>query len=130
MPRGAVPRRPTPPMPPCRRPKSAGQTRSTAARRTSRGRLSWLTVEGTPQRRKVELLHPQHGLEGAFRRGDIGRIQHLLEALRHDLPREAEPVLQPAALLRVRVAARAKLFPKIIHLGLRPAPDLKGHGLG
>ncbi len=40
------------------------------------------------------------------------------EPLRNDLPRDPEPILQPAALLRRRIAALGEALPVVVDLGL------------
>src|SRR4051812_12067572 len=75
--------------------------------------------ERPPEFGDVELLHlhqGRHGPRGAFR---PRLAQHLGHAARHHLPRHAEPVLQPPALLGLRVAALRQLRPVEIDLLLR-----------
>ena len=60
------------------------------------------------QRVDVQLLHLQHRLHGPPRLLRVGVAHVLAELPRDDLPRDAEPVLEPAALLRLGVAALAE----------------------
>ena len=50
------------------------------------------------QRLDVDLLHLQHRLHGALGAPRVGVAQQLAEPLGDDLPAQAEPVLEPAAL--------------------------------
>lgn len=77
---------------------------------------------------ETELPHAHHGLEGAPRSFGLMIFEHLCHALWHDLPREAEFVHQPSALLRGGIAARAELIPESVHFLLHIALDLEGDG--
>ena len=65
----------------------------------SRGMLQRLALCRTFDRGDVDPLHGQHRLHGALRLGGIGIGHQREQAFRHDLPRQAELVLHPAALL-------------------------------
>src|SRR4029079_17019736 len=93
-------------------------------RRTSR-RLSGIRAL---QRSDVELLHLQESLHDPSGLVGIRVLDQLGEDGRHDLPRHAELVLEPAALLRVLVAAGAELLPVLVDLRLRVAVHLEGDG--
>jgi len=57
----------------------------------------------------------------------LARSGSFWQGRRNDLPRESILVLEPAALLRLRVAAGSELLPVIVHLLLRLAFDIKGN---
>jgi hypothetical protein len=70
-----------------------------------------------PELTDLDLAHPEHGLHGPA--GAIGvRVGHqLVQRTRHDLPREPEAVLDPAA--RARLAAiGGQGAPEPVDLGL------------
>ena len=62
-----------------------------------------------------------------FERGRVGVVEEGLPALRHDLPREAELVLQPPALALL-AAVGGEGVPVVVDLGLVGAADLEGDG--
>ena len=72
--------------------------------------------------RDVELLHAKHR---ALRLRRFVILQHLGQSLRHDLPGEAISVLQPPALLCLRIAALRQLLPVVVDLVLRVAEHLQ-----
>src|SRR5512142_534389 len=78
----------------------------------------------------VELLHLQHGFGDALRARAVGALHHLPKDPRDDLPGEAEPVLEPAALLRL--AAFGQLLPEEIHflLGIAVHHEREGRREG
>jgi len=73
----------------------------------------------------VELDHPEHGLHRALRAGGIGAAEIFWQRSRHDLPRYAVAILQPAALFSL-AAVRQQRVPEPINLGLIGAVDLEG----
>ena len=73
----------------------------------------------------IELLHLQHGLKGSL--GFCG--VRISQDLGHNLPGEAKLILQPAALLRLRIAALGQPLPVVVYLLLRRALDLERDGL-
>ena len=74
----------------------------------------------------VEPRHPQHGLEDPLARGVFGIASEPLQpSFRHDLPTDAEAVLQPAAL--AGFAALGEFGPVAIHFRLARAEDLQRH---
>src|SRR6266498_3820804 len=87
-----------------------------------------LPLERPLQLRDVELLHPQQRLHGPPGLLLVRIAHHLGKHGRHDLPGEAVLVLEPAALLGLRVTARGQLVPVLIHFLLRLAHDLEGDG--
>src|SRR5471032_3303330 len=76
----------------------------------------------------VELFHAHHRLHGALSGGLVVAGDHLHDDGRHHLPRQAVAVLQPAALLRRRVAALGQTIPVMVDLVLRLAIDLERDG--
>ena len=56
-------------------------------------------------------------------RSGSGSVEQLVQPRRDDLPREAEPVLEPAA--RALLAALRELAPVLVDLVLRLAADLE-----
>ena len=69
------------------------------------------------KRADVELLHFEHCLHHALRFFRVGIAQQLPQLRRHDLPRQAEFVLEPAALNFPAVCG--EFFPVRIHFLLR-----------
>jgi len=59
----------------------------------------------------------------------VGVGHHVHERHRHDLPRHAELVLEPAALLRFDRPARAEIAPEMVDFFLVLAVDLKRNRL-
>ena len=80
------------------------------------------------ERRDVELLHAEHRLHGAVGAGRVGVVEEGLPALRHDLPGEAELVLQPTALALL-AAVGGEGVPVVVDLGLVSAADLEARRL-
>src|SRR5258708_31243162 len=58
-----------------------------------------LALIGAPQAVDVELDHAHHRLHRALRAGLVGSAEIFWQRGRHDLPRHAVAILQPAALL-------------------------------
>src|SRR3954464_11066989 len=55
-------------------------------------------VVGLLELAHVELAHPEHRLHNAAGAGGVTTAtEHLAERVRDDLPREAEPILEPTA---------------------------------
>jgi hypothetical protein len=77
----------------------------------------------------IELLHLQHGLKGSLGFCGVRIIKQLSQDLGHNLPGEAKLILQPAALLRLRIAALGQPLPVVVYLLLRRALDLERDGL-
>src|SRR3954468_22126952 len=75
----------------------------------------------------VELRHAHQGGQDALRPAGVG--QELRQDGGDDLPRQAEAVLEPAALLGRGVAAGPELLPVAVDLVLRGARDLERDGL-
>ena len=71
----------------------------------------------------VQLLHLEHRLHCPLRAGRRGILEQVGQETRHHLPGHTELVLEPAALLGVRVAARRELLSAIVDLVLRLAAD-------
>src|SRR5207237_10877053 len=74
--------------------------------------------------RDVSLLHLQqrrHHPVGAL----AGLFYHLRDHTRHDLPRHSVAVLEPAALLRLRVPTDGEALPVVVHFVLAVAIHLK-----
>src|ERR1043166_467841 len=88
-----------------------------------------LTRRGALQGGDVEFLRLKNGIHDTTRFGCVGALQQLRHDGGNHLPGEAELVFEPAALLRVRVAARAQFAPVIIDLLLFVANDLERDGL-
>jgi hypothetical protein len=59
----------------------------------------------------------------------VGLSEQLRQNFGDNLAGEAELILQPTALLRLRIAAIRQLLPVVIHLLLRRALDLERDGL-
>src|SRR5438105_2386601 len=70
---------------------------------------------------QVELLHAEDRLHAPGGAALVGAGQHLLPAGRDDLPRQAVPILQPAA--DTLLAALGELPPVVVDLGLVRAVD-------
>src|SRR5690348_4398592 len=83
------------------------------------------SVVRAAQRRDVELLHLQHCLHGALRPRVVPMFVELVHEVRDDLPRHAVAILEPPALLRLRIASRGKLRPVVIDFILRRAVHLQ-----
>ena len=64
-------------------------------------------VRRRAERCDVELLHAEHRLHRALGASRIGIAEQLRERPRHDLPREAEAILQPAARAFLAASASA-----------------------
>src|SRR6516162_4387784 len=79
------------------------------------------------QRRDIDLAHLQHRAHDPLRRFGISVHQHLGQRLRDDLPREAEPVLEPTA--GSLFAVLCQLAPEVVDLLLRFAVHLERHRL-
>src|SRR5215208_6815187 len=75
------------------------------------------------ERSDVDLLHLEHRGHHTLRLLAVGVAEQLGQALRDDLPREAEPVLEPAA--RALFAALRQLAPVRVDLFLALAADLE-----
>ena len=71
---------------------------------------------GGLQRDYVQLDHLHHGVGGTLGLDSIGIGHHLTKNRWNDLPREAETILQPTALLRR--ATSEKGIPVSVDLGL------------
>src|SRR5262245_13862546 len=70
----------------------------------------------------VQLGHLQHRLHGPARALRIGVGQQLAEDVRHDLPRQAVPVLEPTALAGLAAVGRERV-PVVVDLRLILAVD-------
>jgi hypothetical protein len=79
---------------------------------------------------EVDLLHLQQRRHGPLGPRAVRVADQALHHGGHDLPRHAESVLEPAALLRLGVAAFAQRVPEVVHLPLVPAGDPVRDGLG
>ena len=95
----------------------------------TRGRGLPLSGKCALQAFDVELLHLQHGLKGPLGFCGVGIGEQLRQDLGDNLPGEAKLVLQPAALLRLRIAALGQPLPVVIHFILRRALNLERDGL-
>src|SRR5574340_43763 len=102
------------------------------ALRSATGRLTkiCLTMMCAPQcsacrrafeRGDVEFLHAHHRHHCAVDTAGVRIGDEVDQPIRHDLPRQAVAVGEPAALLRFRRAVCAEFFPVMIDLGLRLA---------
>ena len=91
--------------------------------------LAWSRLRGAFQLADVELLHLHHGLKGSLGFFGIGVVEQLRQDLGDNLPGEAKLILQPAALLRLRIAALGQPLPLVIHFLLSRALNLKRDGL-
>jgi hypothetical protein len=96
---------------------------------TPAGRDGFGLFVGLLERRDVQLLHLKHNLHHGFIDLLVLAFQHLGRDLGHDLPEQAELVLQPAALLRVGIAALPQLLTVVVDFLLVAADDLEGHRL-
>lgn len=76
-----------------------------------------------------EFAHSHHGLHGALGAGSVGAHDGFEDLLGHDLPGQAEPVLEPAALAFL-TAVGGHGVPEVIHFGLIGAGDEERYGLG
>ena len=81
------------------------------------------------QLREVDLGHLEHRLHRALGALGVGAGEHLVELPRDDLPRQAEAVLEPAALAGL-AAAEDERRPEAIDLGLVLALDHQRDRLG
>src|SRR6266540_1329906 len=81
---------------------------------------------GSLQRRDVEFLHLEHDFHHAPGLGSVRIGKEPVQHRRHDLPREAEAVLHPAALFGLRDGRQG--FPVPIHLRLVLARDRERDG--
>jgi hypothetical protein len=77
----------------------------------------------------IEFLHLQHGLKGPLGFCGVRIGEQLRQDLGYNLPGEAKLILQPAALLRLRIAALGQPLPVVIHFLLSRALNLKRDGL-
>src|SRR5262245_43571322 len=82
---------------------------------------------GALERRNVELLHLQERFRHPLRLLDVAIAKHGGQYRWHDLPREAEAVLEPAA--GALFAALAQLAPEVVDLLLRLTSHLERDGL-
>src|SRR5215204_7476730 len=85
-------------------------------------------VGGAPDLLDVDLRHPEHRGHRALRPCLVRVRQQPLHLAGHDLPRDAEPVLDPAAgpLL---TAVDGEGVPVVVDVGLVRAVDLEGDRL-
>jgi hypothetical protein len=84
-------------------------------------------MRGTLQRIDIELLHFHHSLIGALRLFRVGIRNDFLQCLRNDLPRDAEFVLHPSALLFSWVASFLEPVPIVVDFSLVITVDLEGY---
>src|SRR5262245_36402598 len=80
------------------------------------------------QRRTVELRHLEHRAHHAARPRGVFVREEILDLGGHHLPRDAELVLEPAAL--ALLSAGGELLPEVIDLVLIGAVDLQRDRLG
>jgi hypothetical protein len=73
-------------------------------------------------------LHLHHSLHGAIGLFAIGITQVTAESRRHNLPRQAEFVLEPSAL-RFLAAVGDQSVPEVVHLFLALDADKEGNSL-
>src|SRR5215217_6218315 len=85
-----------------------------------------LAFIGALQAIDIELDHAEHRLHGALRPGGIGAAEIFWQRGRHDLPRYAVTVLQPAAVFGF-AAIRQQCIPEPIDLGLIGTVDHEGN---
>src|SRR5687767_7999468 len=76
----------------------------------------------------VDLLHAQYRFHHAFAVASSLVLEQVRHHARHDLPRDAVAVLQPTALLGLRISALRELVPVEVDLGLHLAEHLKRNG--
>src|SRR5580704_14989039 len=81
-----------------------------------------------PQSGDVELHHLQHRLHDPLGLGGVGVAEQFQQHLRHDLPRDAVAVLEPAAA--IDQAAGRQRVPQPVDLGLIGAVDLERDRVG
>ena len=81
-----------------------------------RARLGGLII-GLLQRVDIQLYHLHHGFHHALGFFSILIVDHLRQDVRHDLPRDAKFVLQPATLHRL-AAVRDQGVPQTVDFGL------------
>src|SRR5690349_19941565 len=93
-----------------------------AARGAALASRPQLPAIGLPQLGDVELRLTEHDFHGPLRAGRIGAADQLVQLARHDLPGDAEAVLEPAAHARL-AAARDQCVPVAVDLGLVLAVD-------
>src|SRR5690242_6915652 len=94
-----------------------------------RGAAPVLSCIGLLQLRDVELFHRHEGLEHAVDLGLVLVEQHLRKDAGRHLPRQTEPVLEPAALAFLTTTL-AQLAPEVIDLFLVFAKHLKRDRFG
>src|SRR5208337_5386085 len=87
-----------------------------------------MAVEGLLQLGDVEFCHGENRPHDALNARLVPALQDLWKEARHDLPRDAELVGQPAAL--PRLAAFAEPLPQAVDLGLIGAIDDEGDRRG
>jgi len=75
------------------------------------------TCIGSLELRDVELRHLEHRLHRALRAVAVRALEHLVELLRDDLPRQAEAILEPAARAGL-AAAVDESVPVAVDFGL------------
>src|SRR5580704_10758827 len=102
-------------------------TYQTPATRGSLGRP--LSGKCALQAFDIEFLQLQHGLKGPLGFCGVRIGEQLRQDLGYNLPGEAKLILQPAALLRLRIAALGQPLPVVIHFLLGRALNLKRDGL-
>src|ERR1044071_5385327 len=103
------------------RPRSAGFSRRDRSAACISSSL--LLSGGFLQALYVQLLHLKQRLHHLVR--SLPVLEQLPENFRHDLPRDAEFIFQPAALLGAAVAAFGEFLPIIVHFLLRRTTHLK-----
>src|SRR5690606_5128620 len=76
----------------------------------------------------VKFLHRVDRQHDALAAGRLPGAEQIAQHRGYNLPRQAELVLQPAALPRAGVAPLAEPLPVVVHFLLRFAVNLKGNG--
>src|SRR5512135_2281010 len=85
----------------------------------------YLSCVSSRKRRDVELLHLQQGRHDSLAPARVSIGHHVRQGGGQDLPRYAESVFEPAALLRRFIAAGAEAVPVVVQLLLGIATHLE-----
>ncbi len=84
-------------------------------------------ISRPPKLVNLDLVHAHDGLGGSLRLAWVGVVDQVKKCGRHDLPRDAEPILEPPAWPLLPTLGQA--FPVVVDLVLVGAEDLEGDGL-
>src|SRR5712671_2483042 len=108
---------------------TGGRTPASRCDTSNRGSRRRLALIGAPQAVDGELDHSNHRPHRALGAGLVGPADILSPSGRHDLPRYAVAILEPAALVGLTAIGKQGI-PEPIDLGLVGAIDHERNGVG